>query len=126
MHCRRSAVLLLFWVFALSNAFAQKADVSFLAGGSFVSDSNENFLCIPELTCPQQKFKTGHQFFFQGAAAYRFAHFGPASLALELPVAVVPSQRLTVSGFCCTLGHVTTTFVTPSLRLKLLPRAPIS
>lgn len=126
MHGRRSAVLFLFLMFALSNAFAQKADVAFLAGGSFVSNSNENFLCVPELTCAQQQFKTGRQFFFQGAGAYRLAGFGPASLALELPVAVIPSQRLTLSGFCCTLGHVTSTFVTPSLRVKLLPRAPIS
>jgi hypothetical protein len=126
MHWRRSAVLFLFSILALSNGLAQKADLAFTAGGSIVSDSNENFLCIAELTCVQQQFKTGHQFAFQAAAAYRFADAGPASFYLELPVAVIPSQRVTLTGFSGTLAHINSAFVTPSLRVKLLPRAPIS
>ena len=126
MHWRLSAVLFLFSIFSLSNAFAQKADMAFTAGGSIVSGSNENFLCISQLTCTQQQFKTGRQFSFQGEGAYRLAEIGPASLSLELPVAIVPSQRVTLTGFSGTLGHITSSFVTPSLRLKLLPGAPIS
>jgi hypothetical protein len=126
MHWKRSAVLFLFSILALSNALAQKADLAFTAGGSIVSDSKENFLCIAELTCAQQKFQTGHQFLFQGEAAYRLANAGPASFYLELPVAVIPSQRVTAGNFSPTLGHITSIFVTPSLRVKLLPKAPIS
>jgi hypothetical protein len=126
MHWKRSAVLFFFSILVLSNALAQKADLSFTAGGAIVSDAKENFFCISQFLCTAQKFRTGNQFFFQGAGAYRLANAGPASLYLELPVAVIPSQRLTLTGFDGTLGHISTAFVTPSLRLKLLPRAPIS
>lgn len=128
MHWRRSAVLF-FLVLALSYARAQKGEIGFVAGASIVSDAKANFLCVPSLVCQQpvtEKFRTGHQFSFQGVGAYRLTDLKAASLYLELPVVGIPSQRVTLSGFCCTIGHLTTTFVTPSFRAKLLPKAPIS
>lgn len=129
MHRRRLAVLFLFSVFALSGAVAQKADLGLVFGGSIVSDTKANFSCSPTLICTEdliEKFVTGHQFFFEGEGAYRFFDAKAASLHLELPVAVIPSQRVTLSDFCCTIGHLTTTFITPSIRAKLLPKSPVS
>jgi hypothetical protein len=128
---RRFAVLFLFLVLALSGALAQKADVGFVVGGSITSDAKANFSCPLGVLCIQpqavtESFKTGHQFFFQGEGAYRLKDARVASLYIELPVVGIPSQRVTLTNFCCTLEHVTTTFVTPSVRLKLLPKGPVS
>jgi hypothetical protein len=131
MQWKRVAVLFLFPVLALSGALAQKVDVGFVVGGSITSDTKGSFSCPPGVFCvlPQpvtENFRTGHQFFFQGEGAYRLTDAKVASLYIELPVVGIPSQRVTLTGFCCTLEHVTTTFVTPSLRFKLLPKAPVS
>lgn len=132
MQWRRFAVLFSFSVLVASSAFAQKADVGLIVGGSITSDTKASVLSCPlgvfclQLQPLTENIKTGHQFFFQGEGAYRLKDFKAASLYIELPVVGIPSQRVTETGFCCTLEHVTTTFVTPSLRFKLLPKAPVS
>jgi len=130
MQWKRFAVLFLFLMPAFWGALAQKADVGLVVGGSFTSDTKGSG-CPANLPCIlgqplTETIRTGHQFFFQGEAAYRLSDFKTASLYIELPVAVIPSQRVTESFFCCTLAHLTTTFVTPSFRVKLLPKAPVS
>jgi hypothetical protein len=71
-----------------------------------------------------EKLRTGHQFYWQGAGAFRIRDFKAASLYVELPVAVVPSQKMTVGGVPA--GHLISVFVTPSFKAKLFPKAPVS
>ena|SRR5438270_689613 len=105
-------------------ALAQKADVAFVVGGSFVSDSQQTFSTGPG---PFNSLKTDHHIFLEGVPAVRLADVKLASLHLEVPVAGIPSQKLTLSSTPSTvINHISTVFITPSLRLKLLPIAPIS
>jgi len=131
MQWRRFAVLFAFLILEVAGALAQKADVGLVFGASVTSDAKGSFSCPLGVPCIQsqpttERFKTGHQFFFQGVGAYRLKDAKAASLYIELPVAGIPSQRVTLTNFTGTIEHVTTTFVTPSLRLKLLPIAPFS
>jgi len=107
-------------------AIAQKADAAFVVGGSFVSDTQNTFLApsVPTLT---STIKTDHHVFLEGALAVRLADAKLASLYVELPVAGIPSQKLTFSSTPSTvIDHLSTVFITPGLRLKVLPIAPIS
>jgi hypothetical protein len=50
-----------------------------------------------------------------------------ASLSLELPVAGITSQKITLASTPGTVvDNLSTLFITPGLRLKVLPIAPIS
>lgn len=105
-------------------AFAQKADVAFVVGGSFVSDSQQTFATGPGSFT---SLKTDHHIFLEGVPAFRLANAKVAALYFEVPIAGIPSQKLTLSSTPSTvIDHISTVFVTPSLRLKLLPIAPIS
>jgi hypothetical protein len=105
-------------------ALAQKADVAFVVGGSFVSDSQQTFSTGPGSF---NTLKTDNHIFLEGVPAFRLANAHLASLHLEVPVAGIPSQKLTLSTTPTTLiDHINTLFITPSLRLKLLPISPIS
>ncbi|HET9838080.1 MAG TPA: hypothetical protein VFR84_07585 [Candidatus Angelobacter sp.] len=107
-----------------SAAVAQKADVAFVVGGSFVSDSQQTFSTGPGTF---NSLKTDHHIFLEGVPAFRLANAHVASLYLEVPIAGIPSTKLTLSTTPTTLiDHINTLFITPSLRLKLLPVAPIS
>lgn len=125
----RFALLFSFLILTFSTAVAQKADVAFVVGGSSASDAKVNSPCPPFAICIDsfltEKIRTGHQFYWEAAGAYRVADFKVASFYVELPVARVPSQRLTFAGGF-TVGHLTSTFVTPSFKVKLLPKAPPS
>jgi hypothetical protein len=107
-----------------SAAIAQKADVALIVGGSFVSDSQQTFSTGPSSF---NRLKTDHHIFLEGVPAFRLANVKVASLHLEVPIAGIPSQKVTLATTPTTLiDHINTVFVTPSLRLKLLPVAPIS
>jgi hypothetical protein len=112
-------------------AQAQKADVAFVVGGSFVSDSNVAFTtpCVTPpctVTTFTNKVQTGNQVILEGALAFRLLNARVASLHLEVPVAGIPSQKLTVNTTpSAVIGHLSSVFVTPGLRLKLVPGAPI-
>lgn len=133
MLSKHFAVLFAVLIFLCSTAaLAQKADVAFTVGGSFVSDSNVVFT-TPCVTPPctistfTNKVQTGHQVFLEGSLAFRLLNARVASLHLEVPVAGVPSQKLTLSSSPNTvLEHLSSVFVTPGLRLKLAPGAPIA
>ncbi|HEV8181380.1 MAG TPA: hypothetical protein VGQ61_03355 [Candidatus Angelobacter sp.] len=101
-------------------AMGQKADVAFVLGGSFVSDTNGTVLTIPTTV------HTDHHIFLEGALGVRLLNAQLVSLHVELPVAGIPSQALTIKGIPGTLDHLGTTFITPGLRLKFAPIAPIS
>jgi hypothetical protein len=107
-------------------ALAQKADLAFTVGGSFVSDVKQNFTPAvgPSVI---NTIKTDHHIFLEGAIGFRLLNAHLASLHLEVPAAGIPSQPITTGS---TLGsvadHLSTVFVTPGLKLKVLPIAPIS
>jgi hypothetical protein len=108
-----------------SAAVAQKADAAFVVGGSFVSDTTGTPLGIfpnPGTTT----VKTDHHIFLEGALGVRLLNAHLVSLHAELPVAGIPSQPLTVQGVPTVLDHMGTLFITPGLRVKLAPFAPIS
>ena len=106
-------------------ALAQKADVAFVIGGSFVSDTQKTFL-VPS-TSLTSTVKTDHHVFYEAAIAVRMLNAEVASLHLELPIAGIPSQSLKFANVPnITVNDFSTLFITPGLRLKLLPVAPIS
>jgi len=106
-------------------AMAQKADASFVVGGSFVSDTNGTFL-LPVIGSTPATIKTDHHIFLEGALGVRLLNAHLVSLHAELPVAGIPSTPLTVAGVSTALDHLGTLFITPGLRLKFAPIAPIS
>ena len=106
-------------------AAAQKADAAFVVGGSFVSDTKETFL-TPSLTLTDT-VKTDHHLFLEGALGVRLLNAHVASLSVELPVAGMTSQKLTLASTPGTVvDNLSTLFITPGFRLKLLPISPIS
>jgi hypothetical protein len=109
-------------------ALAQKADVAFTIGGSFVSDTQQLVFLPPALgSSNTAALHTDHHYFLEGTLGARMLNAHLASLHLEVPVAGIPSQRVSFSDTASTfVSHISTVFVTPSLRLKLAPVAPIS
>lgn len=102
-------------------AAAQKADAAFVVGGSFVSDTNGTVLTVPTT------IHTDHHIFLEGALGVRMLNAHVASLSLELPIAGMTSQNLTLNSTPGTVvDHLSTLFITPGIRLKLLPISPIS
>jgi len=105
---------------AATFAAAQKADAAFVVGGSFVSDTKGTVLTIPTT------IHTDHHIFLEGALGVRLLNAHLVSLHAELPVAGIPSTPLTVAGVSTAIDHIGTLFITPGLRLKIAPIAPIS
>jgi len=106
-------------------AAAQKADAAFVVGGSFVSDTKETFIS-PSLTLTDT-VKTDHHLFLEGELGVRLLNAHVASLSVELPIAGITSQKLTLASTPGTVvDNLSTVFITPGLRLKLLPVSPIS
>ena len=105
-------------------AVAQSADVSLVAGGSFVSDTQSTFITgISGVS----KLKTDSHIFIEGTLGLKLINAGAASLSFEVPVAGIPSTPITISTAPSTVvNHLSTVFVTPSLRLKILPASPIA
>ena len=120
---------ILFVILCVSRfAMAQKADAAFVVGESFVNNSRVTFLSTPTIV---NTVKTNNHIFYEGALAVRLADAKLVSLHLELPVAGIHSnnQRIAITA---PLGNTTITldtsalFITPALRLKFVPVAPIS
>jgi len=126
-----------FMLFALlcvsTCAFAQKADAAFVVGGSFVSDSKLVFgiPCFVQ-PCPAAPVsrgivKTDHHFFLEGDLGLRLLDGKAAALYLDVPVAGIPSQTLALAGTPSVfVDHLSTVFITPGFRVKLLPGSPVS
>jgi len=121
---KRCSILLVI-LCASTCALAQKADLAFVVGGSFVSDTKTTFL-VPS-TSLTSTIKTDHHLFYEGTLGIRLLDAKAASLHVELPVAGMPSQTLKFANVSSIgLNDFSTLFITPALRLKLLPVAPIS
>src|SRR5882724_3747037 len=120
---KRASVLLVVWC-ASTYALAQKAEVA-VVGETFTSNATQAFrpILIPG---DVSTINSSHHIFVQGAFAVRWIDAKVASLYLEIPVAGISSQEITVGTPSTTLDHLTTIFVTPGVRLKLLPISPIS
>lgn len=109
-------------------AVAQQADVAVVVGGSFVNNSRVTFLSTPTVV---NTVKTDKQFFYEGALAVRLANAHLISLHLELPVVGIHSSSSHIA-IAAPVGDTTITldtsalFITPALRLKILPVSPIS
>src|SRR5476649_1322222 len=96
-------------------SLAQKADIALVVGGSFVSDTKETFL-TPSTTL-FDTVKTDHHLFLEGALGVRLLNARVASLSVELPVAGISSQKLTLASTPSTvIDHLSTVFITPGLR----------
>lgn len=116
-------------VLLLSTAvLAQSADASFTVGGSFVSDLKQSTL--PATTSALSTVKFDHHVMLEGALSLRMLNAHVASLYLEVPAAGIPSQTLTsapqLSNPSGLVAHMSSLFVTPGLKLKVLPSAPFS
>jgi hypothetical protein len=122
---KRFSILIALFFCASTFALAQKADAAFVVGGSFVSDTKETFL--PPSTATFDTVKTDHHLFLEGELGVRLLNAHVASLSLELPVAGITSQKITLASTPGTVvDNLSTLFITPGLRLKVLPIAPIS
>lgn len=120
--------LILMTIACLSTAAtAQKADVAFTVGGSFVSDTQGLGILGPGGLIPAPTLQTDHHLFLEGTLGLRMLNAHLASLSVELPVAGIPSQKLTfATAPSSVVDHLSTVFFTPSLRFKILPAASIS
>lgn len=110
-------------------AAAQKADFAFTLGASFVSDQQLPFVAAlpPGVPPTVTSVQTDHHLFLEGTLGFRFLNTGVASLHVELPIAGISSQGLSFSNAPSTVvDHLSSTFITPSLRLKILSGAAIS
>ncbi|MGC2695898.1 MAG: hypothetical protein WA738_08910 [Candidatus Angelobacter sp.] len=123
----------LFCVLAVfpASSMAQKIDASFVVGGALATDAQETVpgICTPACVFPNNKFFTAGHVFFAANGAVRLANFGLASLYLEVPVEVAPSAAVNERNKLGSIfkgSQVTSLFVTPSIRLKLAPGAPVS
>lgn len=120
-------LILIAMVCIATAALAQKADIAFTVGGSFVSDTQQVVALLPGPTGSVPTLKTDHRIFFEGTLGARLFNAKLASLHVELPIAGIPSQKLSFSDSPSTVvDHLSTMFVTPSLRLKFAAGAAIS
>ena len=119
---RFSSLLLI--LCASTFAMAQKADVAFVVGGSFVSDSNVTVLSTPTIV---NTLKTNNHLFLEGALGLQLFNARVVGLDIEVPVAGIPSQKLTLNSVpSVVIDHLSSVFITPGLRLKLFPVSPIA
>jgi hypothetical protein len=122
---KRFSILIALLFCASTFVLAQKADVAVVVGGSFVSNTKETFL--PPSTTTFDSVKTDHHLFLEGELGVRLLNAHVASLSLELPVAGITSQKITRASTPSTVvDNLSTIFITPGFRLKLLPISPIS
>jgi hypothetical protein len=127
--CLRRFAILSFVLLTFSTlCLAQKADVSFVAGGSFVSEDHVPPGVTCTVTCPLAfNFRTDTHVFYAGTGAVRLANFKLASLHLEVPVAGIPSAKVVFSETpSLNALKLSSVFVTPSLRVKFAPGFPVS
>src|SRR6185437_15254025 len=124
-------LLLMAIAFISTAAVGQKADVAFVAGGSFVSDTSGT-LTVPEFPFFNPRFTTDTHLFLEGAFSARLLNAHAVALYVETPVAFIPSTQLSVQpstglfGAPIPIDHIRSLFVTPGLKVNLLPGASIS
>jgi hypothetical protein len=128
MCLRRFAILPFVLLTFSTMGLAQKADVSFVAGGAFVSEDDVPAGVTCTIPCPLSfNVRTDTHVFYAGTGAVRLANFKLASLHLEVPVAGIPSAKVVFSETpSLNALKLSSVFVTPSLRVKFAPGFPVS
>lgn len=97
------------------NGFAQKNELALVAGAKVTPSVGSG--------TNQTTFPT--KFAFEANYAAQLAHVPALALHLEFPAMFTPSTDLTTSNVAA-LKSYSSFFITPSLRLKLIPEAPFS
>lgn len=119
--------ILMAMAFVATGATAQKTDFAFTVGGSFVSDTQGVTALTPVTTAFGPTLQTDHHIFLEGTLGFRILDAKVTSLALEVPVAGMSGQNLRFAEApSIVVDHLSTVFVTPSLRFKILPASGIS
>src|SRR6266849_3073125 len=91
MILRRFAVVLMMLLAVSTCALAQKADIAFVIGGAFASDTK-----VQTVGSVVDNVKTGHKVFYADNLAYRVANLKVASFHFELQVAGVSSAAVSL------------------------------
>lgn len=122
---KRFSILCVICCLATTSALAQKADVAFIVGGLF--GTTTNVVVLGPVAPLPGTFKTDAHLFLEGALGVRLVDAKAFSLLLEAPVAGITSQNLNtlVSAFSFT-NKLSTVFITPGLRVKILPAELVS
>jgi len=133
MLVRRSAGFILLFLLTSVCSVAQKMDLAFVGGTSFVSDAPVTFAVpcfVPPASCPPPAFsdhvQMAHYWFAGGSVAVRVLNAQAFAVHLEFPAAGLLSQNLKLPGSPAFINQMSTIFVTPSLRIKLAPDSLIS
>jgi len=110
------AILILGFVTGLClSGFAQNNELAFVAGAKVTPTVGSG--------ANQTDFAT--TFAFEANYAAQLAHVPAVALHLEVPAMFTPSTDITSSNLAA-LKSYSSFFITPSLRLKLLPGSPVS
>lgn len=128
MLVRRSAGFILLFFLTSVCSLAQKMDLAFVGGTSYVSDSPVTFAVpcvVPPASCPPPAFTdhvtTDHYWFVGGSLALRVLNAKAFAVHLEFPAAGLLSQNFKLPSSPAFINQMSTIFVTPSLRVKLAP-----
>jgi opacity protein-like surface antigen len=113
-----SPIIVLFIIFSFGSASAQSTEIGLLLGGLKTSDKSFQLPSSGEL-------EIGTGLTFQLNYAQRLADLGVASLYFEVPFLATPSTSVTSSNFLVPRNYATI-FITPGLKLKLLPGSRVS
>jgi hypothetical protein len=97
------------------SGFAQKNELAFVAGAKIT----------PTVGSGANETNFATTFAFEANYAAQLAHVPAVALHLEIPALFTPSTDLTTSNLSA-LKSYSSFFITPSLRLKLLPGSPVS
>jgi hypothetical protein len=127
----RKACVGLFFVFSLFSTLcvAQQNEFSVSAGATVASSTRGNFCqFFINFLCQPQPFglDTSTATSYEGAYAHRMGEFRVGSIYIEVPVLGIPTRKLHHEGLTFFDVRNAALFVTPSLRLKLLPKSWIS
>lgn len=133
MRVSHFAVLILLFFLTSVCCSAQRVDAALVGGVSLVSDTTVRFAvpCVlPPSSCPPTAFsdhlQTSHSYFLTGSVAVRLLDRKTYALHLEFPAAGVYSQILKLPSTPTFVSEMSSIFVTPSVRVKLMPEAFLS
>ncbi len=131
MNIKSFRVLLSFLVFLFSTlAMAQRAEFAFSAGQSRVSDTHVTFDCPTGLDCANfapLSVKTAHNVFWEATLSARMIDAKLVSVHLEVPFAWTAHQQATfIQAPNVFTANLSSFYVTPSIKTKFFPAAPIS
>ena len=103
-----------------SAAYGQRHEVSAQAGvAHFPTDLSFEF------GGPQFSLRVKDAFAFQVGYAYRFLGNEAAAIYLDVPLSVVPQAKFETANTFFVKGY-RSVFLTPGLKVKLFPKAPVS